>query len=250
MAESFIIDAQPRTIVGKKVNQLRRQGMVPITVYGPKSKPVSLQVPYRPLQLALLKAGGTNLIDLKVDGQSTPVIAREVQRNILRNDIMHVDFFAVDMDAKINIDVPIHFINESPAVASRIGILLTGPTVLTISTLPSHLINQIEIDLAKLVAIGDSVHVRDLDLNALLELGKRLVLAVEGQHRRKRATTFEIFGQHFVGAVAIPGQQRRLRIRERGPADHRQGREADAERGELRHEPAARLRRDGGRGVE
>lgn len=166
MAESYVIDAQPRAIVGKKVSQLRRQGIVPITVYGPKTQPVSLQVPYRPLQVALMKAGGTNLIDIKVDGKSTPVIAREVQRNILRNDIMHVDFFAVDMDAKINIDVPIHFINESPAVASRLGILLTGPTVLTIDTLPSHLINQIEVDLSILVAIGDSVHVRDINLGA------------------------------------------------------------------------------------
>ena len=170
MAESFVIEAQPRTIVGKKVSQLRRQGIVPITVYGPKTQPMNLQVPYRSLQLALLKAGGTNLIDLNVSGQSTSVIAREVQRNILRNDIMHVDFFAVDMAAKINIDVPIHFINESPVVASRQGILLTGPTVLTISTLPSHLINQIEIDLSKLVTLGDSVHVRDLDLGTEIEL--------------------------------------------------------------------------------
>lgn len=170
MAESFVIDAQPRTIVGKKVSQLRRQGMVPITVYGPKTQPVNLQVPYRPLQLALLKAGGTNLIDLNVSGQNTPVIAREVQRSILRNDIMHVDFFAVDMDAKINIDVPIHFVGESPVVASRQGILLTGPTVLTISTLPSHLLNQIEIDLSTLTSIGDSVHVRDLNLGAEIEI--------------------------------------------------------------------------------
>jgi large subunit ribosomal protein L25 len=166
VAESFVIEAQSRSIVGKKVSQLRRQGIVPITVYGPKTQPVSLQVPYRPLQVALMKAGGTNLIDIKVDGKSTSVIAREVQRNILRNDILHVDFFAVDMDAKINIDVPIHYINESPAVASRLGIMLTGPTVLTISTLPSHLINQIEIDLAPLVAIGDSVHVRDIKLDS------------------------------------------------------------------------------------
>ncbi|MEZ4666837.1 MAG: 50S ribosomal protein L25 [Anaerolineae bacterium] len=170
MAESFVIEAQTRTIVGKKVSQLRRQGLVPITVYGPKTQPMNLQVPYRPLQIALLKAGGTNLIDLQVSGQSTPVVAREVQRDILRNDITHVDFFAVDMDAKISIDVPIHFINESPAVASRIGILLTGPTVLTIETLPSHLINQIEVDLAKLVAIGDSVHVRDLNLGTEIEI--------------------------------------------------------------------------------
>jgi len=164
VAESFVLEAESRAIVGKKVSQLRRQGIVPVTVYGPKSEPVNLQIPYRPLQLALLGAGGTNLIELNVAGKTTPVLAREVQRDILRNDIIHVDFFAVDMTAKINIDVPIHFVNESAAVASKRGILLTGPTVLTIETLPSKLLSVIEIDLTPLAEVGDSIHVRDINL--------------------------------------------------------------------------------------
>lgn len=166
MAESYVIEAQSREIVGKKVSQLRRQGIVPVTVYGPKAQPVNLQVPYRPLQIALMKAGGTNLIQISVDGKSTPVLAREVQRDILRNDIMHVDFFAVDMTAKISIDVPLHFIGESAAVSSKKGILVTGPTTLSIETLPSHLLNVIDIDISELNEVGDSIHVRDIKLDA------------------------------------------------------------------------------------
>ena len=121
MAEKFVIEAQSREIVGKKVSQLRRQGIIPVTVYGPKAQPVNLQVPYRPLQIALMKAGGTNLIEINVGGKATSVLAREVQRDILRNDIMHVDFFAVDMTAKIRIDVPLHFVGDSSAVATKKG---------------------------------------------------------------------------------------------------------------------------------
>ncbi len=164
MAEKFVIEAQSREIVGKKVSQLRRQGIVPVTVYGPKSQPMNLQVPYRPLQIALMRAGGTNLIEISVDGKSTPVLAREVQRDILRNDIMHVDFFAVDMTAKIRIDVPLHFVGDSPAVTTKKGILVTGPTTITVETLPSHLLNQIEIEISNLNEVGDSIHVRDLKL--------------------------------------------------------------------------------------
>ncbi|MEP6986910.1 MAG: 50S ribosomal protein L25, partial [Chloroflexota bacterium] len=164
MAEKYVIEAQTREIVGKKVSQLRRQGIVPVTVYGPKSQPVNLQVPYRPLQLALMKAGGTNLIEINVDGKPVPVLAREVQRDIIRNDIMHVDFFAVDMTAKIRIDVPLHFIGDSSAVATKKGILVTGPTTITIETLPSHLLNQIEIDISNLNEVNDAIHVRDLNL--------------------------------------------------------------------------------------
>lgn len=220
MAESFVIEAQPRAVVGKKVGQLRRQGIVPITVYGPKIQPVSLQVPYRPLQVALFKAGGTNLIDLKVGGQSTPVIAREVQRDILRNDILHVDFFAVDMDAKISIDVPIHFINESPAVASRIGILLTGPTVLTIDTLPSHLINQIEVDLSLLKEIGDSVHVRDIQLGAEIT-----ILNDPDEMIARIVQPAAVVSEEAEAAAAEEGATPEVEIIKKGKADEEEGEE-------------------------
>ncbi len=164
VAEKFTLDAEIRTITGKKVKQLRRQGLVPIGVYGPKIQPMNLQIPARSLQVMLMKAGGTNLIDLTVDGTSTTVLAREVQRDVLRGDIIYADFFAVDLASTIKTDVPIHFVNESPAVATNIGILITGPSMLSIETLPSNLISQIEVDLSSLAAIGDSIHVRDLDL--------------------------------------------------------------------------------------
>lgn len=162
MAENLVLEAQQRTVAGKKVSQLRRQGLIPVIVYGPKNEPKSLQVPARPLQLALMKAGGTHLIDIKVNGDTHTVLAREVQRDILRGDIIHVDFFAVDLKAKINIDVPVHYINESPAVIAKLGILITGPSVLTVETLPTNLPEKIDVDISLLKQIGDAVHVRDL----------------------------------------------------------------------------------------
>jgi len=160
----FVIEAEPRTVVGKKVKRLRSQGVVPITVYGPKMEPVNLQVAYRPLEVALMKAGGTNLIDLKAAGKTHTVLAREVQRDVLKGTIMHVDFFVVDQSAAIRADIPIHLVGESPVVAARKGILLTGTNTITIETLPSKLMNFIEIDLTALKEIGDSVIVADLDL--------------------------------------------------------------------------------------
>jgi large subunit ribosomal protein L25 len=166
VAENLVLEAQPRELVGKKVSRLRRAGLVPAIIYGPKSEPVTVQIPYRPLQLALLKAGGTHLIDLQIGSKKHTVLAREVQRDIMRGDITHVDFFAVDLKAKIAIDVPVHFINESPAVASKKGVLLTGPTMLSIETLPTHMPESIEVDLSGLVEVGDSIHVRDLKIDA------------------------------------------------------------------------------------
>lgn len=163
MAE-VTLEAQKRTVTGKQVNQLRAQGIVPINLYGPKTAPVNLQVAYRPLEIALMKAGGNSLLELIVDGKSTTVLAREVQRNTIKRTITHVDFFAVDLESEVTADIPVHFVGVSPAVDARLGILVTGTNSITISTLPGNLIQQIEVDLSVLTEAGSSITVADLKL--------------------------------------------------------------------------------------
>jgi large subunit ribosomal protein L25 len=160
----FSIEAQPRTVTGKKVGQLRRDGFVPATIYGPKTEPVSVQFPYRALELTLAGAGGTSLIDIVVDGKTYVVVAREVQRHTIRRTIDHVDFFAVDLEAKVRADIPLHLIGESPAVLAKKGVLMTGATSLTVEVLPGKLMRFIELDLSGLVNVGDAIHVADLKL--------------------------------------------------------------------------------------
>jgi large subunit ribosomal protein L25 len=160
----FTLEVQPRTVIGKQVSQLRNQGLVPAIVYGPKIQPMSIQIPYRALELTLMKAGGTNLIDLTLDGKTMTVLARVVQRNVLKRTIMHVDFYQVDLATKIRTSVPIHFINESPVVQQKRGVLLTGTNSITIEVLPSKLLHSIEVDLAQLKELGDSITVADLKL--------------------------------------------------------------------------------------
>ncbi len=165
MAEQFTLDAQPRTLTGKKVGQLRRDGLVPVVVYGAKVDPVNLQIPYRALQIALANAGGTSLINLNVDGGSNQqVLARAVQRDVLKGDILHVDFLAVDASTKISTVVQIHLSGESPAVKAGIGVLLNGIQSLEIEALPADLISRVDVDLSTLKDVNDSIHVRDLNV--------------------------------------------------------------------------------------
>ena len=101
MAETYTLDAQPRAVTGKKVSQVRQQGLVPAVIYGSGRPSIHVQIPQRALQLTLLKAGGTHLIEINVDGKAQTVIAREVQRHVLRGDILHVDFLAIDVNKVI-----------------------------------------------------------------------------------------------------------------------------------------------------
>lgn len=166
MAETINLEAQPRTIVGKKVGRLRREGLVPVVVYGAKmEQAVNLQVPYRPLQVALMQAGGTHLIEISADGGSHTVLARDVQRDVIKGDILHVDFLAVDLTQKITANVPIQTVGESPAAEARTGIVTVVTNALQIEALPSDLISSVEIDISGLAEVGDAIHVRDLALN-------------------------------------------------------------------------------------
>ena len=163
MAE-FSINAEVRTIQGKKVSQLRNENKIPGSVYGPNVEPQKLTFDYRELEATLRNAGGTNVIDLNVDGKTIPVLAREVQRTVLKNDILHVDFLAPDMQKKIRAEVRLQIVGQSPLVVSRKGIMLTGPNTVTLEMLPSNLLNTITVDISELDEIGDTIAVKDLPL--------------------------------------------------------------------------------------
>lgn len=165
MTDNYSLEAQARSVTGKKVSRLRHDGMVPAVIYGASKASTPIQIPEKALTLTLLKAGGTHLIDISVDGSLQTVIAREVQRDILRGNILHVDFLAVDADKTIETEVPVHFLNESPAVETKLGIIVAGTNTVRVEALPRYLIDVIEVDLSKLTRVGDAIFVRDLVLN-------------------------------------------------------------------------------------
>lgn len=158
----FSINAHERTVTGKKVSNLRNAGNVPGTIYGPKTAPMTVQFDYRELDSTLRSAGSTNIIDVNYSGGSVRVVARDVQRDIIKGTIKHVDFFAVDENSKIRAQIPVVLTGESPIVATRKAILIAGANSIRIETLPRDLINRIEVDLSKLTAIGSTIYVKDL----------------------------------------------------------------------------------------
>ena len=161
MAE-FQLAAELRKQRGKKNRKVRRQGFVPGIVYGPSIDPIGVQFPYRAIEVTLMNAGGTNLIDIEVNGETYPSLAREVQRDVVRGDILHVDFLAVDQSQRISVEVPIEMFGRSPVVVAREGILITGRSSLTLEVFPSDIRDRIVIDLSELTELGAEVLVRDL----------------------------------------------------------------------------------------
>jgi len=169
--EEFALSAEPRTIIGKQVRQLRREGLVPMTLYGRKTKSQSLQASERDLVVVLNQAGTNQLVNLKIGtkGHARKVLVREIQRDVITRNLLHVDLYAVVMSEKISAELPIILLNESPAVKEGLGILIHEMTVLRVECLPGDLIPAVEIDISSLVNLHDSVVVGDLDLGDAIE---------------------------------------------------------------------------------
>lgn len=164
--EQIELSVAPRTIKGKEVSGLRRSGVVPAVLYGRHTAPVSLQANGRELMRVLMKAGSSRLVTLNVEGEAAPRMAlvREVQREPIRGDLWHVDFYGVSMTETIRVAIPIRFEGASIAVTRNEGVLTYGNDSVEIECLPGDLLDRITVDLATLTKVGDVIRVADLKI--------------------------------------------------------------------------------------
>jgi large subunit ribosomal protein L25 len=165
MAVQHTISATKRTVTGKKVKTLRRQGLIPATVYGKGYEPVSVQLEDRAFNTLYRRAGRTSLIDLMIDGAQTSVFIQEVQRHPLSRGIIHIDFKVVDLKVAIQVEVPIVAVGESPLAARGDALLNHALSVVLVEALPAELPQHIEVDVSVLDDMDKSIHVRDVKID-------------------------------------------------------------------------------------
>lgn len=171
MAEEILLTVKPREIVGKQVRALRRQGWIPLNVYGANIPPKNLQAEERALRVVLNKAGTNRLIHLDTgDGAQHVVITREIQREPISGNYWHIDFQEISMTEKMEIDIPISLQGDAPAAKNGEGLLLHGLESVTVRVLPTELIPEIVVDVSGLVNLNDALYVSDLKLGPNFEI--------------------------------------------------------------------------------
>lgn len=158
------LEARRRTVVGKKVKALRRQGLLPAIMYGAGIEPIPLELDAREATRALSGISGGSLIDLKVNGEVHKVLVREIQRDVIKRNPIHVDFLKVSMTETIRTTVPVELVGEAPAVREKGGVLVTGVSEIEVEALPTDLPERVTVDLEVLEEIEDSISVGDLFL--------------------------------------------------------------------------------------
>jgi large subunit ribosomal protein L25 len=162
------IEVTKRDVTGKKVRFLRREGKTPASLYGRGFESIPLQTDTKSLKLILQKAGGTDLILLKMAGQKEPVnvLVREVQKETLSDILMHVDFYQVDMSQKIKANVPLVFVGDAPVLKKKNVSILHLMDSLHVEALPDHIPHKLEIDLSVLEDLDQAIHVKNVTLGA------------------------------------------------------------------------------------
>jgi len=167
LAEAQNLAVRPRTVLGKKVSTLRRQGILPGVIFGGHADSLPIETDLHAFEQRYRRWGNTTLLSLSgIDGGEVSALVYDVSRDPVTGRMLHVDFTRVSLTEKTRADVPLHFVKESPAVRTLGAVLLHALSEVTVEAFPQDIPRAIEVDLSGLQEIDDAIFVRDLVVDA------------------------------------------------------------------------------------
>jgi large subunit ribosomal protein L25 len=211
-AEVLVLQALPRSQVGKHSSAVRREEKLPAVLYGHGVKNVNLTIDYRLFEKAYRQAGGSSLLDLQVgDAKPVKVLIQHVQKHPVSDRYMHVDFHQVRMTEKISATITLNFTGEAKAVKESGGILVKNLTEIKIECLPQDLVQEIDVPITSLNTFDDNVRVRDLVLPAgmtVKEKGDEVVVSVQPPRSEEELKSLEEKPEEAVDKVEVTGKKK------------------------------------------
>lgn len=151
-----------------KGRQVRREKQVPAVLYGPKMEAIQLALPQVDISHFVAHGSANSLVDLAVGQQTYTVMLKDIQRNKIRGDVQHIDFYAVDLEHKLTASVPIHLHGE-PAGIKAGGVLQHQAREIEVRCLPAEIPQGFSLDISAM-NIGDSRTVADLSVTGNIEI--------------------------------------------------------------------------------
>jgi large subunit ribosomal protein L25 len=157
-----VLEATRRSVTGKQVGVLRRQGKLPGVMYGHHFDPTPITLDLHTSTIALSGLSSSSLVYLNLEGSEHAALIREKQRDYIRGTLKHLDFQVVSLTEKIRTKVSIELTGLSPAVKDLNAVIVTGMDQLEVEAFPQDLPEHFVIDISKLAKIGDGIYVRDV----------------------------------------------------------------------------------------
>jgi large subunit ribosomal protein L25 len=156
-----------REAQGKANKRLRREGFVPGVVYGKGEESTPVQVDAKTFEALYRAAGKTSVVKFHLPGRSraTSGLIKSVQRHPLSGNAIHVDYYLVNLNVEMEVDVPLVFTGEAPAVEETGGTLLHNLNAIHVKALPNDIPHEVTVDVSVLKSLDVAIHVSDLSLN-------------------------------------------------------------------------------------
>jgi large subunit ribosomal protein L25 len=164
------LQAQIRTIFKKAVASLLKQDIIPAEIYGHKFENKHISVSRKEFTKVFNEAGETGIVTIALDGKNYPVLVHSVEFNHLTDAIVHIDFYAVNMNEKTTAEIPLHLIGEAPAVKELGGVLVKALEKIEVEAFPADLVPHIDVDISKLTELNQSIHIKDLQVSAKIKV--------------------------------------------------------------------------------
>lgn len=175
------LEVKKREAGKKNKKQLTsKEKMIPAIVYGHGISNQAVSVPMSKFEKIFKLAGTNTLVSLKIDSEKKQVLIYDYQQDPVSDQFIHVDFYAVRMDEKIEATIPLKFVGISGAVKDKGGVLVKNMEEIKVKCLPKDLPHEIEVDLAVLGSFEDRIRVSDLKAGSGVEIlieDKNLIVA-------------------------------------------------------------------------
>ena len=197
-----------RTTKGKKVKRLRREGVTPANIFGAGLESESVQANTIALEKTLNRAGYTQLITLQsTSGGDRRVLVKDIQRDPLTGQLLHVDFHQVKLTDKVRVSIPLVFEGEAPASRRKDLLLLENANSIDVECLPTENPERITIDISKLAEAGDRILAGDVPLDekmTLLTDPEEFLIAVS---QARMEEEIEVVEEEEVEAAQAPTEE-------------------------------------------
>ena len=151
---------------GAALDVIRKAGKVPAVFYSGKVSATSIFVPTAAFKKVWKEAGESSVVTLELDGKNVDVLIHDVAFDPVRDEPIHIDFYAIDKDTKVTVSVPLEFIGESAAVKNLGGTLLKVMHEIEVEGLPKDLPHDVKVDIGALETLESHIVVSDLKLPA------------------------------------------------------------------------------------
>ncbi len=197
-----------REAQGKANKRLRREGLVPGVVYGKGEGSTNVQVDAKTFETLYRSAGRTSVVKFRLPGanRATSGFIKSVQRHPLTGRALHVDYYLVNLNVEMEVDVPLVFNGIAPAVEATGGTLLHNLSSIHVKALPADIPHEVPVDVSVLQTLDVAIHVRDLNLNRdlvnVLTDGDTLVATVVPPRVEEEPEPVVVEGEELEGEAA------------------------------------------------